>query len=78
MATDLKAMNVEELEDYRVNIAEKMGGLKAEFRRAGAEKAKKIAASPKAIAQAKINEGRAELAALATEGSAEAVEVDNG
>ena len=64
---EMKAMSVDELEDYRNGLAKQTADLQVEFRMAGMVKADKIASSPKAKALAKIAEGREELAASAEE-----------
>ena len=65
---DLKAMNVDKLEVYRIKLAGEIEGKQAEFRAAGKEKAKKIAASPKAKAMKQIADAREVLVAIAEEG----------
>jgi hypothetical protein len=64
---ELKKLEVGQLEDYRNQIAKQEAALRDSFRAAGEIKAAKIAASPRAIAMAKIAEGREELAAQAAE-----------
>ena len=74
----LRKLSIDELEDYRNGIASEIDKLRDASRAAGVIKSEKIADTPEAKAKAKIAEGRAELASLAVESSAERAGVDSG
>lgn len=65
--TQLKQLSIDQLESYRNSISKEIAKLKKSSHAAGEIKAKRIAETPEAIAKAKINEGREELARLAEE-----------